>query len=157
MQQRINPLTDIAKLQKEPQSFWLEILDKYFVNNTSLSVQCVPSIQEQQTMAKEEKDRIALQIQKLTEDGLKEKGEILEKAIEFNEREPPGDMITSVPIPSLNSIRFHNITRFKSDAEPNQKINLSVAPVFTYFDHLKTNFVYVSTVSCYIIFHDQIY
>ncbi|XP_056630340.1 uncharacterized protein C05D11.1-like [Diorhabda sublineata] len=144
LEQRINPLTDISKLLEEPQSFWLDLLDKYLVKNRQyVSLQCHPSIEEQQTMSNKEKERIEQQIQTLTETGLKMKGEILAKAIEHNEREPPQDMLTSVPIPSLNSIKFHNIERFSSDSKSFHKIDLSNTPVFTYFDHLKTNFVYI--------------
>ncbi|KAJ8921035.1 hypothetical protein NQ315_015831 [Exocentrus adspersus] len=143
LQQRVNPLTDLAKLAKEPQSYWLEILRKYFVENKYVAIQCVPSKEEQANMAKEEKERIQAQIDKLGVNGLREKTETLEKAIEFNEREPSSDMLTSVPIPNLSSIKFHSITRYSTDSEKNQDIDLAETPVFTYFDHLKTSFVYI--------------
>lgn len=144
MEQRVNPLTDIAKLMEEPKSYWLNILRKYLVENKYVSIQCVPSKEEQQNAAKEEKERIDAQIAALTEEGLKQKGEILEKAIQYNEREPPIDMLTSVPIPSLKSIKFHNITQYSSESKDTQRIDLSNTPVFTYFDNLNSNFVYVS-------------
>lgn len=95
-------------------------------------------------MTAEEKARIEKQIETLGEKGLKEKAKILEKAIEFNEREPPESMLTSVSVPSTKSINFHQITRFKTDSEDRKQIDLSDTPVFTYFDHVKTGFVYVS-------------
>lgn len=140
----MNPLTDLAKLLTEPRSYWLNILKKYLVENKYVSVQCFPSKEEKQKMAREEKERVEAQIKALGEKGLQEKGEILRKAIEFNEREPPVDMLTCVPIPSLESIKFHNVTRYKTDIEEDSRINLSRTPVFTYFDHVKTGFVYVS-------------
>lgn len=143
LQQRVNPLTDLSKFLKEPLSYWLEILRKYFVENKYIAIQCVPSKEEQANMAKEEKERIQAQIDKLGTTGLKEKEESLEKALEFNEREPPSDMLTSVPIPSLSSINFHNIVRYSTDSDTKQPIDLSGTPVFTYFDHLKTSFVYI--------------
>lgn len=143
LQQRVNPLTDITKLMNEPKSYWLNILRKYIVDNKYVSIQCVPSKEEQQNAAKDEKDRIDAQIMALTEEGLKEKGDILEKAIEYNEREPPIDMLTSVPIPSLKSIKFHNITQYSTESKDKQRIDLSNSSVFTYFDNLKSNFVYV--------------
>lgn len=135
---------DIAKLIEEPKSFWLDILRKYLVDNKYVSIQCVPSKEEQQNSAKEEKDRIDAQIAALTEEGLQKKGEILQNAIEYNEREPPIGMLTSVPIPSLKSIKFHNITQYSSDSKETQRIDLSNTSIFTYFDHLQSNFVYVS-------------
>lgn len=131
---------------EEPKSYWLNILRKYLIENKYVSIQCVPSKEEQQNAAKDEKERIDAQIAMLTEEGLKQKGEMLEKAIQYNEREPPIDMLTSVPIPSLKSIKFHNITQYSSESKDTQKIDLSNTPVFTYFDNLNSNFVYVSIV-----------
>lgn len=143
LEQRVNPLEDLAKLKKEPKSFWVGILDKYFVNNKYIGVECYPSKEEQQKMAKEEKQRVEEQRNTLREDGLKEKGVLLQKAIEYNDREPPVEMLTSVPIPCLKSITFHNLERYKTDLPPKRRIDLSSTPVFTYFDDLKTSFVYV--------------
>lgn len=130
-------------MTKEPKSYWVGLLDKYFVKNDSISIQGYPSIEEQQQMAAEEKERIEKQIESLGEDGLKEKAAALEKAIEYNERPPPDSMLTSVNIPSLKSINFHNIIRYRSDVI-NDQLDLSETPVFTYFDHVKSGFVYVS-------------
>lgn len=139
-------MTDLAKLIKEPQSYWLEILRKYFVENKYVAIQCVPSKEEQANMAKEEKERIQAQIERLDEEGLKKQEEALEKALEFNDREPSNDMLTCVPIPSLSSIKFHNIVRYSTDSDKKQPLDLSETPIFTYFDHLKTSFVYVSII-----------
>ncbi|XP_050309780.1 uncharacterized protein C05D11.1-like [Anthonomus grandis grandis] len=143
LEQRVNPLEDLTKLAVEPKHFWLEILDKYFVSNKYVSVECYPSKEEQQKMAKEEKERVEKQRLTLGEAGLKEKKEILEKAIEHNDKEPPAEMLTSVPIPSIKSIKFHNIVRYSSGEKVNAQVDLSKTPVFTYFDDLKTSFVHI--------------
>lgn len=93
-------------------------------------------------MAEEEKQRIEAQIAKLTAAGLKQKGTELEEAIAFNEKPPPTSMLTSVPIPSTESINFHEIVR--SSSLQCGDMDLSSTPVLTYFDHVNTNFVYVS-------------
>lgn len=142
--QRFNPLDMITKMLDEPKSFWLEIFDKYFVSNQqSVFIQCTPSIEEQQKLAKDEKERVERQIETLTPQGLLEKKELLEKAIAHNERPPPPEMLTSVPIPGVESIKFHSIERFNSDSESKEKIDLSNTPVFTYFDNLESNFVFI--------------
>ncbi|CAH0557668.1 unnamed protein product [Brassicogethes aeneus] len=143
LQQRVNPLVDLMKLLGEPKSFWLDLLKKYFVENKHVSVQCVPSIEEQQEMAKTEKERLDAQVATLGESGLKEKAGVLEAAIGHNDRDPPMDMLTSVPIPSTNSMNFHSVSRYRSDLDDKEKIDLSDTPIFTYFDHIKTNFVYL--------------
>lgn len=144
MNQRVNPLPDLEKMLKEPKSYWLKLLHKYFLDNNAVSIQGVPSVEEHEKMAKEEKERIEEQIKSLGEEGLKEKQNLLEKAIEFNDREAPESMLTSVPIPSIKSIHFHNIVRHRTDLDQRQLIDLSGTPVYTYFDHVKSGFVYVS-------------
>ncbi|XP_017774305.1 PREDICTED: uncharacterized protein C05D11.1-like [Nicrophorus vespilloides] len=143
LQQRVNPLTDLEKMMEEPKEYWVHLLKKYFIDNNMISIEGEPSIEEQQTMALEEKSRIEQQVQSLGEEGLKERVKKLESAIEFNERPPPVNMLTSVPIPSIESIKFHNIVRFKTDDAQSTLVNLSKTPVFTYFDHVQTNFVYM--------------
>lgn len=142
LEQRVNPLTDLDKLLIETKDYWLGILKKYFIDNVYIAVQCIPSKEEQLRMAKEEKERIENQIKHLGEEGLKEKVNILEQAIKTNGREPPIDMLQSVPIPSLKSINFHNLTRYNSGTNDN-RIDFSKTPIFTYFDHLNTNFAYI--------------
>lgn len=115
------------------------------MKNESISIEGYPSIEEQQRMAAEEKDRIEKQIQSLDVEGLKQKSLELDNAIEYNERPPPDSMLTSVNIPSLKSINFHNIIRYHTDMI-NDQLDLSEVPVFTYFDHVKSGFVYVSCI-----------
>lgn len=127
----------------ESKSYWVELLNKWFASNFVLSIEGVPSIEEQQKMANEEKARIEEQIEKLTEQGLLNKEEELENAIQFNERPPPDKMLTCVPIPEIKLINFHEVIRYSTDNGNRKHIDLSNTPVFTYFDHLKSNFVYV--------------
>lgn len=115
------------------------------VNNTYVAVQCFPNKEVQQNMALEEKERLEKQRQELGQDGLAEKATLLQKAIEFNDREPPKEMLTSIPIPSLKSIQFHHIVRYSTESNPDGRLDLSKTPIFTYFDHLKTGFVFVCT------------
>lgn len=129
---------------KEPKSYWLSLLKQYFVDGKLIALEAYPSIEEQQRLASEEKQRIEEQINRLGEGGLKQKENELEAAVNYNERPPPNSMLTALPIPSLNSISFHNINRYRTDLEERQQIDLSKTPVFTYFDNVKSGFVYVS-------------
>lgn len=144
LKQRINPLADLEKMDQEPKEYWVQLLSKWFVNNVVVSIQGVPSTEEQQRMAAEEKSRIEAQIELLTETGVAQKAEELEKAIEFNDRPPPDSMLRCVPIPSVKSINFHEVTRYTTLSSNQNHINLSNTPVFTYFDHLKSGFVYLA-------------
>lgn len=131
-------------MSKEPKSYWLSLLKQYFVDGKLIALEAYPSVEEQQRLASEEKQRIEEQIKRLGEEGLKQKENELELAVAYNERPPPDSMLTSVPIPSLNSISFHDIVRYRTDLENRQRIDLSKTPVFTYFDDVKSGFVYVS-------------
>lgn len=142
-QQRVNPLTDLSKLLKEPKSFWVALMKKYFVDNNYVAVQCIPSKDEHIKMAEEEAERIKQQINLLGEEGLKREEKLLEDAVKFNSRDPPVDMLTSLPIPSLESIKFHDIKRYRTDLYDVQQIDLSKTSVYTYFDHIKSEFIYV--------------
>lgn len=144
LQQRVNPLIDLQQLQKEPKQFWLDLLDKYFLKNKTISLQGIPSVEEKEKLARVEKERVAAQIAELGDLGLKQKEKELEDAIVYNERPPPESMITSVPVPSLDSIKFHEIVRHRTDSDERRCIDLSKTNVFTYFDHVKTEFVHVS-------------
>ncbi|RZC37564.1 C05D11.1-like, partial [Asbolus verrucosus] len=142
-EQRLDPLSDLSKLLKEPKSFWVALMKKYFVDNKYVAVQCIPSKDEHNRMAEEEADRVKKQIDLLGEDGLNVKGKLLEDAVKFNSRDPPSDMLTSLPIPSLKSINFHDITRYRTDLDQRQQIDLSKTSVYTCFDHIKSEFIYM--------------
>lgn len=132
-------------METEPKSFWVNLIKEHFVDSKVICIKGVPSIEEQHRMTEEEKARIEQQIANLEEEGLKQKGEELEKAIAFNEKSPPTSMLRSIPVPSTDSINFHEIVRYSSDVA-NEKLDLTQSPVFTYFDHVNTNFVYVSII-----------
>lgn len=119
----------------------MDLLNKYFVANKTLSVQGIPSTAEQERLASVEKARIAEQVTRLGESGLSEKAEILAKATEFNSRPPPLEMLTCVPTPSLASVNFHKIVRGTSANKG--FVDVSSAPIFTYCDHVKSRFVYL--------------
>lgn len=54
-------------------------------------------------------------------------------------------MLTSIPIPKLDSVSYHPIKRFTTDtAEQHPKFDAREAPVYMHVDHIHSNFVYVS-------------
>lgn len=67
-------------------------------------VRAVPSIAEQQRMAKEEAARIASQREALGDDGLAKKEEALNHAMATNEIPPPKELLTVVPIPDISNM-----------------------------------------------------
>lgn len=142
LEQRVNPLLQLESFANESKEYWVALFKKYLVDNEVISVQGVPSIEEQKQMAEIEAKRIEEQCKSLGEEGLCSRQKILDDAIQFNDRPAPDALLTSVPIPSIKSITYHPITRYSS-ASSEDKIDLTKTSIFTYFDHVQTNFVYM--------------
>lgn len=85
LDQRLNNLRDLKKLENESETYWLNLLKNYFVNAPMVVVNGIPSVEKQRTLAQEEKERIAEQIAKLGPNGLEQKELELQQAIKENE------------------------------------------------------------------------
>ncbi|CAH2066403.1 unnamed protein product, partial [Iphiclides podalirius] len=142
---RMNPQQVLLELLEESTDYWMELLRKYFTEE-SVTIIGSPSIELQTKMSEEEKKRIEAQREKLGEAGLVEKGKQLEQAMEFNERPPPPGMLASVPVPSCDNFKCHNISTWSTDGQPCPYFNLKEVPLFTRLHYLKTNFVYINLV-----------
>ena len=69
----------------EPASYWLNLLNKYFINAPVVFSKGIPNIEKKIEMAKTEKERITKQIERLGKEGLLKKGQELQEAINENE------------------------------------------------------------------------
>lgn len=59
----------------------------------------------------------------------------------------PDEVLANVPIPSTDSINFHHIKSYTTEtSEQHSRLDVTKLPLFTYLDHVNTNFVYVSIV-----------
>lgn len=134
-QKRLNVTDIIVKLQEEKLSYWLDLLRKYFVDNKSVTVRAVPSIAEKEKLAKDEAERVEQRKVEFGVDGLAQKGKELEEAMTENDKPPPLQMLTSLPVPSTKSIAFHKFEIVKK---------LQEVPFYIEAYNLKTNFVYVT-------------
>lgn len=111
----------------------------------------VPSIAEQQRMAKEEAARIEQQRKELGPVGLATKGEELNHAMSTNEIPPPSELLTIVDIPSVTNIaplpsRIFERTNDKAVAEVQQKFGFDLTgfPVNVTACDIHTTFAYVT-------------
>ena len=144
---RLNSVMEFRKLAKEPDNFWIELIDNIMVKSPRVLVMGVPSIELQKQMRKEEEDRIEKQKKELGVDGLKNKQRELYEAMEANEEEAPESVLSSVPIPSASSIKFHPVTTYRTnDAAQPESLNLDQLPVFCQFDQINSNFVYLTNI-----------
>ncbi|KAL1123834.1 hypothetical protein AAG570_001605 [Ranatra chinensis] len=144
LNQRLNQVAELERMEKEPPEFWEELLRKYMVEGSSVMVKGVPSIEEQLKMAKEEEERVKTRCEKLGPEGLKKKETELMEASLKNETPPPDEMLTCVPIPNINNIHFHTVNCFSTySAQQDPRFNMEQVPVYMQLDHLQTNFVYL--------------
>ncbi|XP_055534540.1 uncharacterized protein C05D11.1-like [Wyeomyia smithii] len=141
---RLNANRSLQELKNKDEQFWRNLLTKYLVNAKNVVVSAVPSIEEQKRYAKEEHDRVEQQRTSLGEEGLAKKAKLLADAMATNEIPPPEDMLTSIPVPSTDGIKFHPVEIFKSTEEKNPPgLGLLKLPVYAEAYHLHTNFCYL--------------
>ncbi|XP_023940312.1 uncharacterized protein C05D11.1 [Bicyclus anynana] len=142
---RMNPQHSLNKLLSEDLDYWLNLLKKYF-GNDSVTIIGSPSIDLQTKIAEEDKVRIEEQRAQLGEEGLAEKGRILQEAMEFNERPPPPGTLASVPVPSCENLKCHKLSSWNTNSEPCPYFDLKDVPMYTRLHSLNTNFVYICVV-----------
>ncbi|XP_064616831.1 uncharacterized protein C05D11.1-like [Liolophura sinensis] len=142
---KVNAIRSYRKMKSEPENFWRNLLNQYFVDKPYILIIGDPSKSLMEEMGQSEKDRIADQQKILGESGLKKKGDVLEEAIEENEKEAPEDVITKVAVPDVAKIQFlpikpsNNLT--PEAANKNEKFPLANIPFRFTLDDIQTNFV----------------
>jgi len=151
----ISYLDDISRLKKlrlESEEFWIQLLKKYIIDKPKVVIIGEPSNKLMTDMAEEEKKRIEEQKTMLGENGLAKKGDELESAIEQNEEEPPLDLITSMKVPSTDSIRFHGIETITNvqltdhSAVKTEKLQISEIPFSVQVDDIKSLFLQLTVI-----------
>lgn len=144
---RMNVVTEYEFLRNQPESYWRDLLNKYLIGGHCIIIRGYPSVAEQKRMAEAEADRLTEQRKKLGKEGLERKKQELLQAIEANEGRSPGiDVLTSVPVPSVDDIHFHSWSVYRPTNEVEQNslgFDLNAFPFYTECYDLKTNFVYL--------------
>ncbi|EAT39319.1 AAEL008862-PA [Aedes aegypti] len=142
---RLNANRFLQKLKEKKEDFWVNLLNKYLIDANHVVVRAVPSIEEQKRSAKEEMDRIEQQRATLGEEGLAKKGKQVAEAMAANEVPPPDEMLTSIPVPSTDGIKFHPVEIFKAtgDGKNPAGLDLKKLPVYAEAYNLHTNFCYL--------------
>mmetsp|Transcript_12885 Transcript_12885/g.19025 ORF Transcript_12885/g.19025 Transcript_12885/m.19025 type:complete len:457 (-) Transcript_12885:516-1886(-) len=98
------PLLEDALLNMT-KSDWIELMQEFILSKPYALVLGRPSADLAKKIAKEEKEREEQQAIDLGPEKLKQLGGELEKAMEYNEREIPDGVLTSVPIPRLENVK----------------------------------------------------
>ncbi|XP_059607775.1 uncharacterized protein C05D11.1-like [Phlebotomus argentipes] len=142
---RLNTNTEYESFKAEGEAFWLDLLRRFFVDAESVVVRAVPSVEEQQRMAKREIERIERQRSELGIEGMNAKGEAFAEAMAQNEIPPPNEMLTQVPIPGTDGIKYHPVKVFRSGTKEGSPtgFDLDALPVYAEAYDMHTNFVYL--------------
>ncbi|XP_055692741.1 uncharacterized protein C05D11.1-like [Lutzomyia longipalpis] len=142
---RLNTNIEYESFKEKDEGFWIDLLKKYFVDTKIILVKAVPSIEEQQRMSKEEIERIERQRADLGVEGMNTKGDELAEAMAQNEIPPPTEMLTQVPIPGTDAIKFHPVKVYRSGGKDNNTTGFDVdnLPVYAEAYDMHTNFVYM--------------
>lgn len=108
----------------------------------------MPSKSEMEAYTTQELERVEAQRKTLGPNGLEQKAQELANALEHNDRMPPVELITSVPIPDINSITYHPIRRYCNRSEASEcdcfPGALEKMPIRFQLDDVKTQFVYIN-------------
>lgn len=137
MKERYQEISFLKQFEQLEESFWYDLLEKYFVGSESRYV-CIigePSPSLMQTMSNQERTR--LQEQKINlKDKLKKLSLELEEAKANNEKPAPESILKSFSTPSTENIIFHPIESSILDSSKNVPFKLQ-------YDSIKTNFITV--------------
>uniref|UniRef100_A0A182NNB5 Uncharacterized protein n=1 Tax=Anopheles dirus TaxID=7168 RepID=A0A182NNB5_9DIPT len=101
-------------------------------------------IKENVRTANAEQLRLEKQRESLGETGLKDKEKTLLVAMSSNEVAPPDEMITAIPVPSTEGIKFYPVEVYSSTTEKNPPgLKMDALPVYAEAYDLHTNFCYL--------------
>lgn len=119
---------------------WLDLIHQYMTGPEARHVCIVgePSPSLMKSMAEAEKQRLDEQ-KKVLKDKLQSLADDLKKAMDENDRPAPLSMLTSVPIPSIDNIKFHSIERVVVSPE-------AKCPIRIQYDSIKTNFITINLI-----------
>ncbi|XP_022257411.1 uncharacterized protein C05D11.1-like [Limulus polyphemus] len=145
LEHRVHQIPLVSSLAIKGREYWINLLRKYLLEAPIVTIIGEPSATMSEEMSQEEKKRVTEQREILKEEGLKKNSEVLARAKESNEIEPPQDMVTSVSVPSTSAIQFHPISRSSNHNEDEldniPSFSLRDMPCRFQLDDTHTNFV----------------
>ncbi|KAG6877636.1 hypothetical protein C0993_005345 [Termitomyces sp. T159_Od127] len=151
----IKQFDDLRKWSSES---WTSLLQRYYIDTHPVIILGKPSAALAETLEKDEKVRVARQVERLGPEGLKRAADELEKAKAEHDRPIPTDMLTSFPVPDVKSISWLPVKSLQeigtgrvtqrstsSSAELEKHItgDGSPLPFFVQYDHVQSDFVSV--------------
>ena len=144
----------MLSLCKEPETFWLDLLKKFLMDAPHILVTGEPSHDQSIQMADEEERRVAHKQASLGEDGLHALAAKLAAAIEKINTEIPTEVLTAIPVPSLQAVPYHAVD-VMSNCPQRQGVSenasgfvqhLSSVPMIVEVDDIKSSFLEVKVI-----------
>lgn len=137
---------------------WTNLLSKYYDAPSRLVVRGKPSAALAETLEKKEKARVAAQVEQLGPEGLARLERELAAAKEEHEKHIPEEVLTSFPVPDVNSISWISVQSAKStpsssaaqksgSSELEKHIQKDATPLTmqVQFDHVHSDFTSIHT------------
>ena len=129
----------------------LSYLPRYYIDQPSVVITGTPSAKLAEKIDKDETLRIEEQVKALGPAGIKKKAEALEAAIAEHDRPIPNDILTSFPLPAVESISWIPVEsvqepgRTRERRSNSDKLSRHIEsdgselPFFVQYDHVEVN------------------
>ncbi|KAJ3559767.1 hypothetical protein NM688_g144 [Phlebia brevispora] len=154
-----------AEMRKWTSQDWTDLLKKYYIEPHRIVLVGKPSAALAKKLEEDERTRIAKQRKTLGEQGLKQAEVELEEAKKEHDKEIPGSILKSFPVPDVKSISWIPVQSLQeigtstgrkatvtqpynnSDVKKYVESDGQALPFFVQYDHVKSDFV---TISAYV-------
>lgn len=130
---------------------WSEVFKKWLVKSPSITVIGKPSAKLADQLAADTKARLEATQKKYGPEGLKKLQEKLEAAQKVNDTPYPDKILSSYPIPKVESIKWIEVESARADGSLKgdlqtqmDKKDSTKLPYFIQFDHVESNFLTLS-------------
>ncbi|KAJ7070954.1 Metalloenzyme, LuxS/M16 peptidase-like protein [Mycena amicta] len=152
----LDEIRQYAALRKWTSEEWTSLLQKYYIDQNSVVVRGMPSASLADKLDKDEKARIAAQVAKLGEDGLKKAEKELADAKAEHDAPIPTQILLDFAVPSVKSIAFIPVESIQEPGTSRAASTNSIAsdtlarhvqsdgpslPFFIQYDHVQSDFV----------------
>merc|ERR1711892_436144 len=128
------------KYLEKNSTFWVNLIEDVFINNFKVAIKGKPSMDKVKELTEKEDERVKKQIEELGPEGLVEKGNIIEAAIE-SQILPGMDVLKKVPLGDVNSIKFRPFESHNRTQNLNSLFNLTDIPFKIHIENVNSNFV----------------